>query len=147
MCTECGRYEHSSLLSAIKTIFDLPHFLTRRDAWAGDLSTELDLTAPRTDCPMHMPAPPTDAEMDAISRELLAGRHATHVSTGSATPGRDPRLKGSLTARHRRRIAGLARATSLPSPDLGAMTHADADEWIQRAEARHREMSSSRDEL
>ena len=48
--TPTSKYEHSSLLSALKTIFDLPAYLTRRDAWAGDMSKELDLTAPRTDC-------------------------------------------------------------------------------------------------
>ena len=49
--TKTSLYEHSSLLSAIKTIFDLPTYLTTRDAWAGDMSRELDLEEPRTDCP------------------------------------------------------------------------------------------------
>jgi phospholipase C len=59
--TPTSKYEHSSMLSALKTIFDLPSYLTRRDAWAGDFSSELDLNEPRTDCPMHMPAPPTES--------------------------------------------------------------------------------------
>ena len=42
---------------------------------------------------------------------------------------------------------GLARAVGLPLPRTSEMTHADADEWIARAEARHREVTSSRDEL
>ena len=144
--TPTSKYEHSSLLSALKTIFDLPDYLTRRDAWAGDLSMELDLTAPRTDCPMHLPAPPTDEEMDEVTRELLAARHPTHVSTGSGGPANDPAKPGDLTVRQRRRIRGLARAIASPFPDLRTMTHAMAEEWIQRAEARHREMST-RDEL
>jgi hypothetical protein len=39
--TPTSKYEHSSLLSALKTIFDLPNYLTRRDEWAGDFSKEL----------------------------------------------------------------------------------------------------------
>ena len=38
------------------TIFDIPNYLTRCDEWAGDFSKELDLTAPRTYCPLtHRP--------------------------------------------------------------------------------------------
>ena len=105
------------------------------------MSKELDLTAPRTDCPMHLPAPPTDEEMDEITRRLLANRHPTHVSTGSGGPASDPDKPGDLSARQQRRIRGLARATSSPLPALRTLTHAMAEEWIQQAEARHREMS------
>jgi len=144
--TPTSKYEHTSLLSAIKTIFDLPAFLSRRDKWAGDFSKELDLAAPRTDCPMHLPQPPTDAEMDAITRSLLASRHATHLSTGSGGPASDPAGK-EFTHRQRRRIEGLARIIDLPPPNLQTITHAKAEEWIQRAEASHRRKSRRRDEL
>ena len=144
--TPTSKYEHSSLLSALKTIFDLPSYLTRRDAWAGDLSRELDLEAPRADCPMHLPAPPTDREMAEIERRRLAGRHATHVSTASGHPATDP-AGTELTTRQLRRIEGLAHATGASLPDLHAMTHPRAEAWIQEAEDRHRRMSLQRDEL
>ena len=141
-------YEHTSLLSALKTIFSLPSYLTRRDEWAGDFSRELDRSTPRTDCPMHLPDPPTDAEMSEITRRILASRHATHVSTGSARAATDPAKPGALTARQRRRIEGLAAATGTPMPKLTLLNHAKAEAWIGQAEATHRRMSQTRrDEL
>ena len=149
--TPTSKYEHSSLLSALKTIFDLPNYLTRRDEWAGDFSKELDLTAPRTDCPMHLPDPPTDAEMAEITGRILSPRHATHVSTGSGRAATDPAKPGQLTARQRRRIKGLVKATDLPLPELSRMDHRAAEAWLLQAEVMHRRMSQSgrfrRDEL
>jgi hypothetical protein len=161
------------------SIFDIPNYLTRRDEWAGDFSKELvgrggaraliaidcyrllliatddlphqDLTAPRTDCPMHLPDPPTDAEMAEITGRLLSPRHATHVSTGSGRTATDPAKPGQLTARQRRRIKGLAKATDLQLPELSRMDHQAAEAWLLQAEVMHRRMSQSgrfrRDEL
>ena len=128
--TNTSLYEHSSLLSALKTIFDLPSYLTKRDEWAGDLSKELDLKAPRTDCPMHLPAAPTNA--DKLHDEI-----ATHG-------GVDPSVE--LTRRQARRVMGLARAIGVEPPDVNAMSHEAAEAWIAEAEARHRKMAR-RDEL
>ena len=84
--TPTSLYEHTSIAATLKSLFNLSSFLTKRDAWAGDFSHELDRQTPRTDCPMHLPDPPTDAEMSAIERRILAARPATHVSTGSRRP-------------------------------------------------------------
>eukprot|EP01051_Picozoa_sp_SAG22_P017876 SAG22_NODE_2861_length_2149_cov_3.144878_1_plen_166_part_00 len=43
----------------LQNLFDLPAFLTKRDAWAGSFHELLTLDAPRADTPMHLPeAPP-----------------------------------------------------------------------------------------
>jgi hypothetical protein len=65
LCTDGGRsrgsdqggaqFEHSSLPATIKSLFNLTDFLTRRDAWAGDLSELLTEHLPRTGTPMHLP--------------------------------------------------------------------------------------------
>lgn len=46
-----SQYEHSSIPATIKKIFNLPEFLTKRDAWAGTLEGLLTRSSPRTDCP------------------------------------------------------------------------------------------------
>ncbi|RYQ87912.1 hypothetical protein Ahy_B09g095441 isoform C [Arachis hypogaea] len=46
-----SQYEHSSIPATVKKIFNLPEFLTKRDAWAGTFEGLLTLTTPRTDCP------------------------------------------------------------------------------------------------
>ncbi|KAJ1427859.1 Phosphoesterase [Sesbania bispinosa] len=52
-----SQYEHSSIPATVKKIFNLPEFLTKRDAWAGTLDGLLTLTTPRTDCPVKLPDP------------------------------------------------------------------------------------------
>ena len=113
------------------------------------MSKELDRDTPRTDCPLHLPAPPTDDEMREITMALLGQRrrHATHVSTGSGGPARDPTAPGELSERQRRRIDGLATAHGWAPPNVERMTHADADAWIRGADAAWRERATSRDEL
>ena len=76
------------------TIFNLPNYLTRHDELAGDFSKELDLTAPRTYCPMHLLDSPTDAEMADITGRIVSHRHANchvsyHVRTGSGRAATD----------------------------------------------------------
>ena len=61
---------------------------------AGDFSKELDLTAPRTYCPLHLLDPPTDAEMADITGRIVSHRHANchvsyHVRTGSGRAATD----------------------------------------------------------
>jgi phospholipase C len=60
-----SQFEHSSLLSTLKNMFQLPHFLTNRDAWAGSFEFVFDeLSEPRTDCPVTIPAPPVMPTQD-----------------------------------------------------------------------------------
>ncbi|KAI8059173.1 phosphoesterase family-domain-containing protein [Gongronella butleri] len=55
-----SRYEHTSVLSTIKKIFNLPNYLTARDEWAASFD-DLLLDEPRTDCPMTLSEPPPSA--------------------------------------------------------------------------------------
>ncbi|CAG8505146.1 2633_t:CDS:2 [Ambispora leptoticha] len=52
-------FEHSSIPATLKKIFDLPNFLTRRDAWAGTFEYLWeDVEFPRTDTPTTLPDVP-----------------------------------------------------------------------------------------
>ncbi|PSR90135.1 Non-specific phospholipase [Actinidia chinensis var. chinensis] len=53
-----SEYEHSSIPATVKKIFNLPAFLTKRDAWAGTFEGIVQTrTEPRTDCPVQLPTP------------------------------------------------------------------------------------------
>nr|GMC89337.1 non-specific phospholipase C4-like [Ipomoea batatas] len=52
-----SEYEHSSIPATVKKIFNLNHFLTQRDAWAGTFETVITRTTPRTDCPETLAQP------------------------------------------------------------------------------------------
>lgn len=50
--TSTSQYEHSSICATVKKVFNLPNFLTARDAWAGTFEGVFTTrTTPRTDCP------------------------------------------------------------------------------------------------
>ena len=54
-----SQFELTSIAASLKHMFSLPAFLTRRDAWAATFDDQLRaLAAPRTDCPLHLPAAP-----------------------------------------------------------------------------------------
>ena len=48
-----SQYEYSSIPATVKKIFNLPEFLTKRDAWAGTFEGLITRTTPRTDCPVR----------------------------------------------------------------------------------------------
>lgn len=57
--TAYSQFEHSSLAATVKRLFNLPSYLTQRDAWAGSFENLLyQRSAPRTDCPVELPSPP-----------------------------------------------------------------------------------------
>ena len=58
-----SQYDGTSIAATVKRLFDLPEFLTRRDAWSASFDHLFDeLSTPRTDAPMHLPeAPPPTA--------------------------------------------------------------------------------------
>lgn len=43
-------------------LFNLPNFLTKRDAWAGTFEHAISLDKPREDCPVTLSEPPAPAE-------------------------------------------------------------------------------------
>ena len=52
-------FDGTSVVATVKRLFDLPSFLTRRDAWAAPFDWLFeDLDEPRTDAPMHLPSAP-----------------------------------------------------------------------------------------
>ena len=55
-----SQYDGTSIASTIKRLFNLPSFLTKRDAWSASFDHLFEeLPAPRTDTPYHLPeAPP-----------------------------------------------------------------------------------------
>ncbi|KAJ3178003.1 hypothetical protein HK101_010162 [Irineochytrium annulatum] len=70
-----SEFEHSSVSATIKNIFNLPNFLSKRDAWAGtfDEYTRI-LGAPRTDCPTKLPdAMPFNVTDSGVVPDLGAG--------------------------------------------------------------------------
>ena len=53
-----SQFEHSSICAAIKNMFNLPKFLTNRDAWAASFhNTIVNSEYPRVDCPTQLPVP------------------------------------------------------------------------------------------
>jgi phospholipase C len=58
--TADSKYDHTSTLATIKKLWNMPNFLTKRDAWAGTFEGILQQrTTPRTDCPTKLPNPPS----------------------------------------------------------------------------------------
>ena len=54
-----SQFDGTSIVATVKRLFDLPAFLTRRDAWAAPFDWLFeDLDEPRTDAPMHLPSAP-----------------------------------------------------------------------------------------
>ncbi|KAG6537781.1 non-specific phospholipase C2-like [Zingiber officinale] len=73
--TPTSEYEHSSIPATVKKLFDLPSFLTKRDAWAGTFEGIVQTrTTPRSDCPVQLPTPlkirPTEANEEAKLTEF-----------------------------------------------------------------------------
>jgi phospholipase C len=53
--TPTSEYEHCSIAATMKKIYNIPQFLTARDAWAAPFDDLFNLETPRTDCPMTLP--------------------------------------------------------------------------------------------
>ncbi|KAL1936403.1 hypothetical protein VTP01DRAFT_537 [Rhizomucor pusillus] len=72
--TETSQYEHSSVPATIKKLFNLPNFLTKRDAWAATFEHAISLDSPRDDCPTKLsdaPAPATNYTPDNAIEDAL----------------------------------------------------------------------------
>ncbi|XP_020230449.1 non-specific phospholipase C2 [Cajanus cajan] len=75
-----SEYEHSSIPATVKKLFNLPSFLTKRDAWAGTFEGIVQTRKePRTDCPETLPdpvkirktGPNEDANLSEFQQELI----------------------------------------------------------------------------
>ncbi|KAL2322378.1 hypothetical protein Fmac_026757 [Flemingia macrophylla] len=75
-----SEYEHSSIPATVKKLYNLPSFLTKRDAWAGTFEGIVQtMKEPRTDCPETLPnpvkirqgGPNEDANLSEFQQELI----------------------------------------------------------------------------
>ncbi|PON56691.1 Acid phosphatase [Parasponia andersonii] len=83
-----SQFEHSSIAATVKKIFNLPHFLTKRDEWAGTIETLfLTRTTPRTDCPVSLPEPPRLREGGAKEESKLSEFQAELVQMAATLNG------------------------------------------------------------
>lgn len=104
-----AHYEHSSVPATLKKLFNLPHFLTRRDAWAATFDHVVNQRdTPRTDCPTSLPVPGPKALHEqwekfsgsAISpSETAAGGVEQSTSTMSKDPITDLQREWTAIAR------------------------------------------------
>jgi phospholipase C len=64
-----SQFEHSSVCASIKNLFNLPSFLTNRDAWAATFhNTIVNSEYPRVDCPTLLPVPGGSEAREAYKR-------------------------------------------------------------------------------
>ena len=107
-------YDHSSIPATAKKLFNLPKFLTKRDAAANTLEHLWWLPAPRTDAPLKLPRPalparalqaipaaperPNDLqnELLALTRELALPITIGHVQAMSRAATADEAFSESL---------------------------------------------------
>ena len=126
-----SQYDGTSIAATVKRLFELPSFLTRRDAWAASFDHLFDeLPAPRTDAPMHLPdAPPPTArhgkhpygtDCDDPSRRMRRSLAHFEEELGERAP---ERLRVCAASLHDRCEAG---------------TMVEASEWLANATSRWR---------
>ncbi|KAK1425016.1 hypothetical protein QVD17_20358 [Tagetes erecta] len=82
-----SQYEHSSIPTTVKNIFNLKEFLTKRDEWAGTFEGILTRTTPRTDCPVTLPEPVKMREDEANEEAKLTDLQEELVQLGSVLKG------------------------------------------------------------
>ena len=124
-----SQYDGTSIVATVKRLFDLPNFLTRRDAWAAPFDHLFDeLPAPRADAPMHLPdAPPPTP------------RHGKHpYGTDCDDPTRRMRrsirgFEAALSTRAPARLHACAAAEPLWATRCEAGTMLEASEWLANA--------------
>jgi phospholipase C len=72
-----NHFDHTSVAATLKKLYDLPAFLTKRDAWAATFEDIVNnRSTPRTDCPTKLPRPGTADEQ---------AKYKSH--SGPITPG------------------------------------------------------------
>ena len=133
-----SHYDGTSIVATIKRLFDLPSFLTKRDAWSASFDHLFDaLDTPRTDTPMHAPdAPPPTS------------RHGQHpYGTDCDDPSRRMRrsisaFESALGVRAPERLHECAEAQRLKlswNGKCGAGSMLEATEWLANATRKWRD--------
>ncbi len=121
--TNTSQFDLSSISSTVKTLFSLPDFLTKRDAWAGSFE-ELLLDTPRDDTPLHLP--------------LAPGQQSPHsISCGQFHPGWACRPRTYVTLASNSTARGCAESCEVQRKD-GCCWYGPEDkecEWVAGGEA------------
>merc|ERR1719231_633952 len=137
--TPTSRYDLTSGIATAKELFNLPSFLTKRDAWSGTFGPLLTLDKPRTDCPMHFPAGPpisgpwtcpgchNEASELRRLRELEEQeKQAQHCSAQKQVC----QGTASITERQKRQIRSLSQHFPESTPALESLDYETAERWI-----------------
>ena len=118
-----SQFDGTSIVATVKRLFDLPSFLTRRDAWAAPFDWLFeDLDAPRTDAPMHLPSAPLPTprpggqpwgtDCDDPTRRMRRSILAFEKLLGVEAPSRLPRAHAEPHWEHRCAAGTMAEATA-----------------------------------
>jgi hypothetical protein len=152
-----SEFEHSSISSTLKTLFNLTTYLTSRDEWAGSFD-ELLLETPRSDAsmPLHLPRAPTPAKpwgpvppthrgrqtsatkLRRLARREHADRAARDPSVErhcSSTEGTCHASAEHPTVKQRRDVQLLSTLTGGPQLSHSQMLHMGktrVDMWLKR---------------
>ena len=142
-----SRYDLTSGLATAKELFNLPSYLTQRDAWSGTFGPLLTLDKARTDCPMHFPAsPPVTSpwECPGCHNEESELRRMQEAQEESGTQpqhcsARKQVCQGtsSTTEKQKNQIRSLSEhfPESAP-PSLESLDFQTAKHWIEEHEHR-----------
>jgi len=133
-------YDHTSVLATVKKAFNLPNFLTQRDAQAHTFEQNLSLDVPRIDTPVTLPRP-GDATTIAVHRTLARLPVTTDtvaVVMDAGAPSRAPLTayqQSLVTLANRLRIRESPRLAALRAARLIEHEH-DAAIQVREAAAR-----------
>ena len=131
-----SQFDLSSIPATAKALFNLSHWLTRRDEWAGAMDELLTLDAPTNQGPMHLPdAMPGYGDADPHGRRRLFG--------GEDDGGVEPAVPqhcslqaqtcegmGAVTTKQKRKMEEIAALTMHPLPDIESMDFTSADRFL-----------------
>ena len=143
--TTGSRYDLTSGIATAKELFNLPSFLTKRDAWSGSFGPLLTLDKPRTDCPMHSPAGPpisqpwnctgchnSESELRRLQEVPETENQAQHCSAQR----RVCQGTASITEKQKNKIRSLSEHFLESVPSSESLDFQTAKRWIEQHEHR-----------
>lgn len=89
-------YDHTSLLATVKKIFNLPDFLTQRDAAAATFENNLSLDQPRADAPATLPRAASPATLARLNTPVTLDKVSRAIAAGEASQSPLTELQRSL---------------------------------------------------
>jgi hypothetical protein len=142
-----SQFDLSSMSTTIKYLFDIPGFLTHRDAWAGSFHELLTLNESRQDAPLHLPnAPPSieqhgrrrhlalqDTEVQPVHCSMNAGpTSACSADTRSVTSKQRNQMRffASILRRDVPTESELASLDNTPRVAASTWIHRQWQEWV-----------------